>query len=457
VGLTNLLDIGRSSLLSHQAAITTTSNNIANVSTEGYSRRESQFREIGPLSGVRREGIRRETDRYLASRLLLARGRVGTAASAANQLRAIERLFSDGEGSIGDRMDQFFASLRVLATSPSDEQLRRDLITQADSFADTVSNTALRLEDERRQADQQLDGLVGEVNDLIAEIAKINPRIVEFEAQGQDAGDLRDQRDLLLGGLAEILDVDAFEDDRGQLTVLFNGMTLVQGQSTSSIEAAADPALGGLQRIDLINPAGARSDVTGTLRRGQLGGLLGLRDDVIPAAQARVDQLAFDIATAFNAVHQSGFGLDAVTGRDFFNQPAAVTNAARNFQLVAGLEQNPGWVAASTTAALADGGNDNLLALQQLDGATLAFGGTRTFGEEVSEIMADIGRTVRDNQQTLDQATVELEQLSGMREAAVGVSIDEELVDITRFQRAFQAASRIITTVQQMYDVIFEL
>jgi flagellar hook-associated protein 1 FlgK len=185
--------------------------------------------------------------------------------------------------------------------------------------------------------------------------------------------------------------------------------------------------------------------------------LLALRDDTLASTASRIDALAYDIATSFNAVHAAGFGLDGGTGRDLFTTPGSVTGAALQLSLAPGMGGNPDSVAAAADAATAVGGNANLLALADLADADVAGGGNRTFAEEFAAILGDIGRASARQRLGVAQGEVQLAQLQALDDAQTGVSLDEELMDINRFQRAYQAAARIITALDELYQTVLSL
>ncbi len=455
--LTSLLNTGRSTILAHQTALNVAANNTANAGTEGYAKRDIRFGSVGPFSGVAITSVQRRTEQFLGGRILAERSKVGAEEAKTSSLRALELHFTEGAASVGEQLDAFFNAVRTLESSPTDLQLRRDVLSKAEALALSFSNTANRMQEERRQVDYSLDAMVGRVNELTREIAKLNEQILGLESTGQEASDLRDRRDVAVTELADLVPVTAFEGLNGNVTVLLGGgNALVQANQASTLRAEEDVAYGGLRRIDLVDPGGTTMDITARLRSGKIGGTLELRDDELPTLNQQLDQLAFDFVNAVNGVHFAGYGMDGATGRDLFN-PVPVADAAANVTLIPGIADNPDWLAASTTVAEANGGNDNLLALSNLADVQLAGGGLRTFGEEVAEMVGVMGRTVQANLGGLERATLQLEQLQTMKESQTGVSLDEEMIDITRFQRAYQAGARIVTTVDEMYQTILTM
>ncbi len=457
MGLAGILNTGRNSLLAHQAALSVVSNNTANAETEGYAKRDARLASLGPMAGVELASVRRRTEQFLGARMMEQRAEAGSAGARRPVLQLVEGLFAADEGGLGARVDAFFNAMRVLATDPSDTQLREDVLAKAAAMTDTLNTQARQIDDQRREVDRMLADKAEAVGAITSEIAQLNRRIAELEGSGQEASDLRDRRDVLVDDLSSLVPIRTFYDETGQLTVLLGDQfTLVQLDRAARLETEPDANLGGMRRVDLVSANGTRTDVTGTLRSGAIGGLLAVRDDDLPAVLDELDQFAYDLAKEVNTIHQAGFGMDGGTGRDFF-EPVALQGAASSLRLATGMADNPDWIAASATAAEAVGGNDNLLALVDLESQKVAGGGLRTFAEEVANITSNVGRTSREAIDDESRAQLQLGQLEGMRASQIGVSLDEEMIDLTRYQRAYQAGAKIVTTADELYQTILNM
>ncbi|MBX7079745.1 MAG: flagellar hook-associated protein FlgK [Nannocystaceae bacterium] len=456
--LTGLLQIARSSLVTHQAALSVVSNNTANAGTVGYARREVEFEALGRGGGVGIAAVMRRSADLVERRVLLANSRLGAHQAMAEGLGALEGKFGDGEYGLGGQLDAFFASLRSLATDPADTQLRNDVLSRAQTLAQAFGETAATIDRERRGTDGAIAVELERVNQLATSLADNNRALVATAPGTTERAEQLDRRQQLLGELSNLVEVSTIAGDDGSITVLLQGgMPLVSGEHASQLRGTSDTGNDGLLRLDLIDPSGAALDVTGQLSGGSLGGRLALRDDELVATGDALDQLAYDLATAVNTVHVAGFGTDGVSGREFFAQPAAVADAAAGLALSAGLEDHPEWIAAASTAASASGGNDNLLAMIDLAGSNIAAGGTLTAGQQVASLIGDVGRRARAQNDAADEAAAMYEQNTALLQSSTGVSVDEELVDLSRFERAYQAGARIVQTVERLYDTILQL
>ncbi len=456
--LGGLLSIGRSSLLTNQSVLGLVTNNTANASTPGYARRDVQLGSLQSGSGVGISAVMRRSSPFLAEQLLGAQGQLGAHQAKANGLAAIETTFSENDYGLGARLDALFSGLRTLATDPADNQLRADVIARGQSLCDTFQGLAERFASQRRSSDQSVGIDVAQVNQLAAQIAQENARITASAANSEDRASHLDARDQLVHQLGSLVEISSFTDGDGAITLLLQGgNSLVSGSGCSQLRATPDASLGGMRRIDLVDASGSVLDVTSTLRGGSLGGTLELRDEILPEGADRIDQLAYDISTAWNATHSAGYGSDGATGRDFFAAPSQVAGAAASFSLETGLRDNPAWIAAAGDAASAVGGGDNVLALIALSDASLAAGGTATFGQESAALAGDFGRMTKAEQDATDGGQLRVEQVQALYDSDTGVSIDEELIDMSKYERAYQAGARILQTVDQLYEALLRL
>lgn len=457
--LTHILNNGKTALLAHQRALSTTANNAANVSTPGYNRRETHFMSRRGEEGVNLEIARRETATYIKDQILDQSSAFGAADAKTSSLNTIDRMFRESDGNIGNAIDRFFNSVRSLALAPADVDRRQETLSKAQELAQTISGTALRIAQERKAVDQSLDPMIDKVNALTQELAKLNRDLNMTPGKEAENGAVLDRQQVVLKELSDLVPVHSFRDKQGQITVLLGGgEPLVQREAFAQLAATPDPAMDGMRRIDLINISNLTVNVTDSLHAGRIGGIVELRDTTLTSALDRLDQLAHDLSVEVNIVHRDGFGLDGTNGRALFDDPpAGVSGSAVNMRLHTDLAGHPDRLAAAVDATTAIGGNDNLLRLQNLEDDPLAGSGTRSFAHEVASMVGDIGRSVKDNDQKIQQTRVAKEAAEGMEQAQVGISLDEEMIDLMRFQRAYQASSKIITTVDELYQTVLGL
>lgn len=457
--LTQILNNGKTALLGHQKALASTANNAANVSTPGYNRRTTNFDAQSYENGVKVSIHRRQTARYITDQILDQNSAHGAADAKSSSLSAVDRMFQEDEGNLGGAVDQFFTSIRELSVSPTDTDRRQATLSKAEQLAQTLSGTATRVEQERKAVDESLDTLISKANALTRELAKLNQDLSITPGKDAENGAVLDKQQTVLKELSELVPLHSFRDKQGHLTVLLGGgEPLVQGKESAQLNAVPDTSLDGLRRIDMIGISGVAINVTQQISSGKIGGTIDLRDHELSGLLDTLDQLAFDLSTQINTVHQAGFGLDGNSGRALFvDPPAGVSGAAKAMALHADLIDNPDALAAAQDTASAVGGNHQLLALLELQDQPLAASGKRTFAHEVAAMVGQAGQSVKDNEERLHQSLVAKEAAEGMEQAQVGISLDEEMIDLMRFQRAYQASSKVITTVDALYEIVMQL
>ena len=178
---------------------------------------------------------------------------------------------------------------------------------------------------------------------------------------------------------------------------------------------------------------------------------------MIPTHMNDVDTLAFNINQEVNAVHQGGFGLDGVGNRNLLPPVAAVAGAALAMRLDPAIAGSPEQLAAATDPLSVPGDNRNLQDLVSLRDNRLPGLGTVTFTSYYAEIVRGVGSEVAQNTRNLDLQEARFEQSEALRTSIEGVSIDDEMVDLTRFQKHFEASARVMDTVNRLMDEIMSL
>jgi flagellar hook-associated protein 1 len=453
-GLLDLLWVPARGLDAQQAGLGTVAHNVANANTPGFSRRDLELGPLSPMRGAEVLGHRRAVDRNLQRQIVDQAARESFAAAREPLLGDVEAVLGDLEHTgLGASFDDLFASFRTLAASPEDRAARQDTLARADALAAQMRRVAGQLGDLRLSADRRLKDEIAGVNDTLAEVARLNRDIRVAEATGSDAGDLRDRRDADVRSLGERVGAHALDDGTGGVIVLIGGMRVVQDDRAETLSAVPDPTTG-LARVRLADPPA--SDVTADLG-GTLGALVDVRDVEIPRRLAALDQLAWDITTSLNARHASGFGLDGVGGRNLFAPRAAVAGAAANMRLDAAVDGNPDALAAALDPTSLPGDGRNALEIADLEGQDLALSGTATFSEALGSLQAQAGEAARGATLAGEREADRSEQLDALRESISGVDTDEQLLMMSRYQRAYQASAKVVTALDDMLQTLLDM
>jgi flagellar hook-associated protein 1 FlgK len=444
----SVMALSGQALAVQSAGIDIAGQNVANVNTPGYARRTAQLETL-PGMGVQLAGIGRSLDRFAAARAVTESGLHGAAAARSSSLANLEAMLAPGQGqTIGDQTSAFFASMNAVSQNPSDKTARNVALAAAQQLSTTVSTAAASIAGERSALLGKAQDTAVEINQRLGQIAKLNQQVVDAKANGADSNALRDQRDALVREVGDRIGVQGIEDKTGAVTLLSSGSTLVEGSHASSVDVAiganADLA------ITFRHPGGSSDDVTSKVTSGTLGGIREARDVDAPKVAAQLDRFAFDLANNVNAVHTAGYGLDGATGRPLFKPPVQITGAAYAMNLDPTVVGNPDAVAAASNAADLPGGNDSALAIAMM--AASPQGTSATPADAFAAITGGLGavKASADADVALRENT--LAQADNLRESASGVSVDEEMVNLTSFQRSFEASMRVITTASGLLE-----
>jgi flagellar hook-associated protein 1 FlgK len=365
-------------------------------------------------------------------------------------------LFVDSQGlGLNQALDEFFQSFQDLANNPSGTSERTLVLQRSQTLVSVFNKTGNELFRIQKDINTQVSQNVTEVNQLTSQIADLNEKITQAEVSGQNANDFRDMRERLLNDLASHIDIQYFEDSSGQLSIFAAGTaSLVEGKNVRSLSVSENAGNNGFYDVLFDQGNGNTVDITARIGGGALGGLILTRDTTLPGVRDQVDQLAFSIVTDVNAQHQAGYGLDGTTGNDLFSTLAGTQDAATNMAVTL---SDTNQVAAASTVDGLPGDNTNALALVQLQNQLTMNGGKATFNGYYHDLVQGVGSAVQQVKRSYDAQEFSLKQMDNMREAVSGVSVDEEMANLMRFQRAFEASARLITLADDMLKTVIDM
>ena len=451
--LFGLLSVVRDGLQAQSAAVDLTGQNVSNANTPGYVRRSAILAGNAADGGVLYQGVQRSFSQFTFGRLVNEQGLAGAANARSSALGQLEGVVAPSTGGIGDQINQFMASLQALTGSPADPSVRATVLANAQSLAQTVSQTAIGIKNSRADMLANAQGVATALNQSLSQIAKLNQQIATATANGSDASSLKDQRDSLVSDVADKIGAKTITDAQGQVTLFAAGTTLVDGSTASSISVQTD-ANDNLQ-IQAHRADGSTVDVTTYANEGQLGGIREARDTDAANSLNQLDQLAYDFSTQVNTINSAGYGLDGTTGNAVFKWPPGVTNAAMSMTLDPAIIGHPEKIAASSTAAGLPSGNDVAIKLADLATQPLAAtGGTPT--DRFAAITSAIGSAKQSASNEAELRSSTVAQAQSMNDSASGVSIDEEMTNLTQYQRAFEASSKVLQATDELLQNLIQ-
>lgn len=342
MGLDGLLDIGKSALSAAQQALTVTGHNVANVNTPGYSRQEAVVTERSPVggnpgqvgTGVQVTQIRRIVDSFINREITSSNSVLGQLNISNDQLSQIQNMFGDSNNQgIGTQLTDFFSSLQDVASSPSNVTPRSVLLSKANFLTNGLNQVAGELSARRASVNDQVKQTIDEIDSLTSQVAELNGKIVSAEMTGQNANDLRDQRDQAINDLAQRVDISVIDGGNGSVSVFVGrGQVVVENTISRNLVAVATMDNDGMANVQYDMGNGKSINISSLISGGKLAGLLTIRDTIIPGLQTSFDKLSASLVNEVNQIHRQGYGLDGSTGLDFFS-PLVVTTQDKSTNL----------------------------------------------------------------------------------------------------------------------------
>jgi len=446
-----LLETARRSLSVHQRALNTVAHNMANASTPGFSRQEAVMvasesipAGVGVMvgTGVRLVEIRRHSDGFLDAQLRAHQAQLAYNLSMQETLRQVEMFLGEpSDAGIMAALDRFWVAVNDLAQHP-ESMAARALVRESAKTVSAVFNRAAHdLRALRLDIEERARAHIAEVNAMVQDVAKINEDIIAARARGHTTNDLEDKRDLWADRIVEKTGARVAILGDGSMRISLQGIAVVDTGHHYPLSLARDTA--GSLRL-------TRATVeVGLAPGGAVGGLLRAHEELAGRTLAALDTLAAAMVAGFNTVHASGFGLDGTTGVAFFT----ITDGAISMAVNGALQGDAGLraIAAGDTPARGDGNNARDLAALKRD---LAVGGFSGWDEYWREMVGRVGVVGAEVERSSTVGRLLVKELENRRDMVRGVSLDEEVTNLIRFQHAYAAAARLATVADEMLDVI---
>jgi flagellar hook-associated protein 1 FlgK len=453
------MSVALQSLLTQQGALEVTANNIANANTPGYSREVPVLEESPPIlsgntmvgTGVTLASVQSVRDNILDLRIDQETSQQSSLNSYVDSMNQVQALFNETQGTgLQTDLSNFFNSFQSLATDPTSSSLRQSVLIAGQNLANGFSQTSNNLATIQQGLDQSVLQNVQQVNQLTAQVANLNQQIAMVSNSGDNPGSLEDQRDEDLTNLSNLIDTAVIYSNNGTVTVTTtNGALLVSGDQSDALTTQINSATG------MHDVYAQGTDITSTISGGQLQGLISARDDSVPSTQSSLDNLAASLIAAVNKQQTSGYDLNGAQGLDFFT-PFTPTTAGSNAGAAATMTvalTNPDEVAASSDGTSGD--NSNATALANLQNAQIISG--QTAGDYYSNLIDQVGNEVSNSTSEQEAVGLVLQQLTNQQQSVSGVSLDEEATNLITYQQAYEAAARVISTVDELNEATIDM
>jgi flagellar hook-associated protein 1 FlgK len=420
-----------SGLLAQQRSLNVAAHNIANANTIGYTRQSATMEAsnpivehpVGPIgTGVNVTSYQRARDQFLDIQLRAQTMLKGYHDARQDGLKQVELTLSEpSDKGISNLLQKYWSSWQDVGNAPENLATRQALLQKGAALAGGITSLRQQLGTIDLQTQQQTTLTLDEVNGLVGEAGAIDRQIMNAIAMGDGASnDLLDKRDAVLDRLGSLVNLKTTAQPDGSVTLEIGSVTVLSGGTATPIASVA--ALGA------------------NLASGKLAGLRDLQTSVAGYVTA-VDSFATSLRTTINTAQAAGFTLAGVATAEPFFTGTDASDLAVNSVLVA----DPSLVAAASAAgAPGDGGNALAIAAER--------GGT--IDQSYTALVIGIGADVQDAVRESSNATVLVDALENRRQSVSGVSLDEEMTNIVRFQRGYQAAGRALSAMDELIEFL---
>lgn len=507
------MSMAQQALATNQYAIDVVANNISNVNTRGYSKQRVELASLTNYSynsknyigaGVQIDSVLRYREKSIDAFYRDSMADTSFYSEMANQLDNIEKVMNELKGTgMQASFSKFFDAVQALVNDPTNVALRSNYIEQAKAVAqkfnemsNTLTNSQIAL-----IGDINMPGsidtstvatLTAELNSKFDQLTKLNKDIIQTSANGQMPYDLLDQRDLLLDDISQYLPIKVQDNTNGTVSISLNGMSLVDGTEVKGYLKATSGDASSPLIFKLTDKDGKViiPNINDKVTSGALGGILKITGTDptelnFSSVLNKLDTLAREFANSVNSIQNYSDGtkgamaisVDPATGvmtlkpateSIFDTKDGSATINAGNIKINDIFETTEGlWEIAAARVEVDGSGNpvdnravgnsDNGVIMGELRNLKLTGLGNSTIDKYLTTTASEIGIKTSAILDSLSIRTKGLEQVDAQRQSAIGVNMDEELIDLVKFQRAYEAAARVFNTASDILSVLINL
>lgn len=446
MSLSSIFEIGKRSLLTYQSAINTTAGNISNVNNENYARRRADLSSLSPGIfgiGINAEQGVRLRQQYVEHQLWYENQDFGRYETSEMILSQVENVFAeDTEAGLSNLIDEFWQSWNDLANDPESDAMRAIVKDKAVVMTNSFNRIHTDLKNMQDNIAPDIQAKVDEINQKTNKLADINKQIRVNSSPG-----LLDERDKLITELSKIVNIKVKEKDNGEVSIFVDGLILISDEVVNEITTDITIENGNHR----INIKYKDFDKTINVKSGELYGLLDNHNNKIPEYLQELDLLAKNIAENVNAVHRTGFNLGGITNVDFFE--SGISGAA-DFRVAPAVVNDPTLIA-TRAAGEGEGSGSIAQAISDLQFSGIVNGST--VSDFYNSMLSDIGSSLQEAEFLHQSQQLIIQNLQNQKEAVTGVSLDEEMTKLIQFEQSYEAAARIVTTVDEMIQTVLSL
>lgn len=458
-----LLDLSVRTMSAYQSAIDVASQNISNAGSPDYSRQKvilaSETINNGQGAGVKVQDVLRIRDEILDSQLRKYQSSYSDNTKRSEILQKIEAILGEpSEEGLSAYFTEFFNSWDELSANPTSMQLRLNVIQKAQQLSERYKDQIDGFSEIQYSIQQEAALKVNQINGYLKEIHDLNQKVYESEVRGMDANDLKDQRDKLVDSISQLANISVSKSSFGAVQVNVGG---IFGADQSSYSEFKLSIINGQMR--LVHTG--NEDAVAVINSGELYAITDIYSNKINQYKSEYEALAQTFIDKVNEVHMNGntliYGGTSNTGIPFFGEVAAdgsIVNSFVNGKMIinSSILQSPKNIAASSVAGN-DGNSEIASQIASLMKSKFPELGEATFTERYAGILNTIGmdKVVADN--GIESGGLVMQNLEAQKMSTSGVSIDEEMTNVMKYQRSFEAAAKLIKIADELLNTIINM
>lgn len=474
------LQISKMGLLAQKFGLDATSNNIANVNTPGYSRRDAIITEADPLlksggflgMGAVSAALKSYREEFFDSEIRNNLSRYNSYTTDDQIYTRLEAILAEpSENGLGELTASFFNAFENVSLHPESVAHRDYLLSVTTSMIDRFHFLAKQMEDVRRDLRANISLNVDKANSIIEGIAGLNKSIAQASlapSKSQGVQTYIDERQNLLEELSSIADVKISDGKFGSLNVYLNGMNLITGADYSKIKLneTINSATG--ERTIQLLQTDTKGNVIGSLspQSGELASQLKHYNVTLDDADSsggfslftKINDYADAIVQSVNNLTMNGFGLDDAgpnpPGRHFF-EPAVGKATAFTIAINSEISNDSRKIPLASVPN--EPGNNDIALLLSRIAQDKGFLDNLSPSEFYNGLLSRLGAASKEALNGAKNTKLINEQLDSQRDSIIGVNLDEEAVNLIRYQKAFEASSRVMATMNQMLSTLVNL
>ncbi|HWR62674.1 MAG TPA: flagellar hook-associated protein FlgK [Clostridia bacterium] len=466
------LSIGVSAIFANQRALDVTGHNISNVNTPGYTRQmisnsASFYERVGQSGngrllqlgyGVDVQEIRQYRDEFLDKKFKKENTELGYWASRYSSVQELETIFSDNsEDGLQAVMNSFWNSWEQLSKPTGGLTARAMVKENAIAFVETVKSMDNTLVNFRKSKDTEIKENITRINEIAKNLGELNLEIKKMESHGVVANDLRDERNYLIDELSGLAKIQVIVGD--SFNVSLEGRMLVEGSRYEQIGTLPDSSNNGFVKL-VWSGDGEKLEISG----GSIKGLFEARDELVNGFREKLNEFVKGVAREINAIHITGYGTKDANQRYFFVN--ALGGSVDNIDL-SSIALNPELDEYDNIAAAEEAYNyeDNRIALKivelrQKDCFSAekydpsVTGSKYNYDEFYRNIISGLGNIGQEAATAVDAKKLLVDQIEYRRQAISGVSLDEEMSNLIKYEHSYNAAARIVNVMDEMLEIV---